>query len=140
MWLLIVFIIVGIALPNWLRFGAKSLQSEAKTNLHAIWTTQVAYLNERHTFAGGPAAFENMNWAPAGQSRYAYFCGDEVIANEVGSPVAQRPGGDWPYPVQPASSATGFTCMAQRPHRRRPEIYFHCPRANNRPPAPQLLA
>jgi type IV pilus assembly protein PilA len=112
LWLLAAYLIVAIALPGFIKFGGKPKQSEAKTNLGGIFTAQVAYFGEHNTYAGGPSAFAAMNWTPGGTGLYSYFCGDEVIPNEVGARVEQRPGGDWPYPVKPASSDTGFTCLA----------------------------
>jgi len=111
LWLIVVgYVIVYFA--GQMMSGSGTKQSEAKTNLGAIFTTQVAYFGERNTYAGGPEAFSIMSWSPMGQPRYSYFCGEQVMANVRGPAVALRPGGDWPYPVKPASSATGFTCLA----------------------------
>ena len=40
----IIGILAAIAIPNFLKFQAKSKQSEAKTNLGAIFTGQISYL------------------------------------------------------------------------------------------------
>jgi len=67
--------------------GRQSRQSEAKMNLGAIFTCQVAYYAENNTYAGGKNCFENIGWAPAGDTKYNYYCGDEVI-------FCNRPGCD----------------------------------------------
>ncbi|MBI3622114.1 MAG: prepilin-type N-terminal cleavage/methylation domain-containing protein, partial [Nitrospirae bacterium] len=43
----IIGILAAIAIPNFLRFQAKSKQAEAKTNLGAIGTTAESYRAER---------------------------------------------------------------------------------------------
>src|SRR3989304_2210661 len=49
----IIGILAAIAIPDFLKFQAKAKQSEAKQNLGAIFTTQVAYFGENNTFGGG---------------------------------------------------------------------------------------
>ncbi len=46
----IIGILAAIAIPNFLRFQAKSKQSEAKGNLGGIFTAEVAYQGERNFF------------------------------------------------------------------------------------------
>ena len=52
--LMIVIAIIGIlaviAIPNFLRFQARSKQSEAKTTLNAIFKTEKAYFAEKGTY------------------------------------------------------------------------------------------
>ena len=54
----IIGILAAIAIPNFLRFQAKSKQSEAKTNLGGIFTAETAYFAKttgtepRHRIAG----------------------------------------------------------------------------------------
>ncbi|MEK6713510.1 MAG: prepilin-type N-terminal cleavage/methylation domain-containing protein, partial [Nitrospirota bacterium] len=43
-------ILAAIAIPNFMRFQAKSKQSEAKTNLGAIGTTAEAWRTENDTY------------------------------------------------------------------------------------------
>jgi hypothetical protein len=60
--------------------GARhSKQAEAKTNLGAIFTCQVAYYGEYNTYAGGRNCFEDLGWSPEGETKFNYYCGDEVI-------------------------------------------------------------
>ncbi len=64
----IIGILAAIAIPNFLRFQAKSKQSEAKTNLGGIFTAEVAYLAENNGFAN----LGTVSWAPTGTPRYRY--------------------------------------------------------------------
>jgi len=64
----IIGILAAIAIPNFLRYQAKTKQSEAKTNLGAIFTSQVTYFGEQDTYAN----VSNIGWAPEGTTRYAY--------------------------------------------------------------------
>ena len=72
----IIGILAAIAIPDFLRFQAKAKQSEAKTNLGAIFTTQVAYFGEQNTYAGSALCFNLLAWGPEGDNLYAYCCGD----------------------------------------------------------------
>ena len=70
--LMIVVVIIGIlaalAIPNFLRYQAKSKQSEAKTNLGAIYVSETAYYGENDIYGG----LDNLEWAPEGKTRYTY--------------------------------------------------------------------
>jgi type IV pilus assembly protein PilA len=68
----IIGILAAIAIPNFLRFQAKSKQSEAKTNLGGIFTAEIAYFGE-HNFFGN---FTEIAWAPTGTARYTFWSGD----------------------------------------------------------------
>jgi type IV pilus assembly protein PilA len=68
----IIGILAAIAIPNFLKFQAKAKQSEAKTNLAAIFTAQTSYFSE---FGSYGTTFTIINWAAAGQNRYAYGVG-----------------------------------------------------------------
>lgn len=63
-------ILAAIAIPNFMRFQAKSKQSEAKSNLGAIGTTAEAFRSESDTYIATPTA---LGWAPQGSTRYGYF-------------------------------------------------------------------
>jgi type IV pilus assembly protein PilA len=81
----IIGILAAIAIPNFLRFQAKSKQSEAKTNLGGIFTAQTSYFAETN----GYQDMGVISWAPVGSSvRYAYALsaggptmGDNTAAN-----------------------------------------------------------
>ena len=76
----IIGILAAIAIPNFLRFQAKSKQSEAKTNLGGIFTAEISYFGE-HNFMGN---FEQIAWSPTGTARYTFFSGDIVGSQVVG--------------------------------------------------------
>jgi hypothetical protein len=86
--------------------------SEAKTNLGAIFTCQVAYFAEHNTYAGGENAFNDLVWSPEGDNLFSYYCGRDIIPNRKGQKTDLKPGTNWPYEVKPEVSSTGFTCMA----------------------------
>lgn len=69
-------ILAAIAIPNFMRFQAKSRQSEAKTNLGAIGTTAESYRAENDSYtltpAGAEVTFNDLGWAPQGTTRYDY--------------------------------------------------------------------
>ena len=67
----IIGILAAIAIPNFLRFQAKSKQSEAKTNLGSIGTTAESYRVEKDTYVVSSLA--DLGWAPQGTPRYGYW-------------------------------------------------------------------
>ena len=80
----IIGILAAIAIPDFLKFQARAKQAEAKTNLGAIFTTQVAYFGEYNTYAGraganGTGAFQDMGWGPEGYTVYQYFAGGDNL-------------------------------------------------------------
>jgi len=76
----IIGILAAIAIPNFLRYQAKSKQAEAKTNLGAIGTNAEAYRSEHDTYI---ADFNDLGWSAQGSTRYAYFYHTDSIANIV---------------------------------------------------------
>src|SRR3990172_1134702 len=79
----IIGILAAIAIPTFLRFQAKAKQSEAKTNLKAIYTAQTGYYGKKNTYN----RFDRVNWQPVGTSRYAYSLGtDNGIATPTPGP------------------------------------------------------
>jgi type IV pilus assembly protein PilA len=78
----IIGILAAIAIPNFLRFQAKSKQSEAKTNLGGIFTGQTSYLGENNRYG----TFAEIAWAPIGTSqRYTYYSGSGVTGGTSGT-------------------------------------------------------
>ena len=75
----IIGILAAIAIPDFLTFQAKAKQSEAKQNLGAIYTTQVAYFSEFNEY-GSTSCLSNLHWQPEGITRYTYECGDETTS------------------------------------------------------------
>ena len=91
----IIGILAAIAIPNFLRFQAKSKQSEAKTNLGGIFTAEISYFGE-HNFMGN---FQQIAWSPTGTARYTFFSGDltgstvvGIVPNEPATSIADNAG------------------------------------------------
>jgi len=67
----IIGILAAIAIPNFLKFQAKSKMSEAKTNLGAIYTGETSYFGEQNSYGD----FNAINWSPSGTPRYHFSLG-----------------------------------------------------------------
>ena len=76
----IIGILAAIAIPNFLKFQAKSKQSEAKTNLKAVYTAETSYFGENNSYG----TFPQVNWEPVGTSRYQ-FAVEAAGANPEGA-------------------------------------------------------
>ncbi len=86
----IIGILAAIAIPNFLKFQAKSKQSEAKTNLKAIFTAETAYFGELNSF-GSLAA---VNYKPEGTvAKMIYAFSVDGGATTMGA--AAVAGSDW---------------------------------------------
>ena len=107
----IIGILAAIAIPNFLRFQAKSKQSEAKTNLGGIFTAQTAYFGEKNTYG----TFDHIAWAPIGQSQiYTYYSGSDGNDGTAGTSDRKGPTTPtaWAGSPTPAMTATTFTAGA----------------------------
>ena len=62
----IIGILAAIAIPNFLRFQAKSKQSEARELLSSVYTAEVSYFAEQNTY--GPLA--TVGFTPASSPKY----------------------------------------------------------------------
>jgi len=65
----IIGILAAIAIPNFLRYQQKARQSEAKTNLGAIFTSETSYFGEYSKYN---TVFASLGWEPKGTTKYAY--------------------------------------------------------------------
>ncbi len=109
----IIGILAAIAIPNFLRFQAKSKQSEAKTNLGGIFTAQTSYFGEKNTFG----TFSHIAWAPVGTTQlYTYYSGSNGTDGTAGTTDVKNPPTaaaiSWTGTPTPAMSGTGFTSGA----------------------------
>ena len=77
----IIGILAAIAIPNFITFQAKSKQSEAKTNLKAIFTAEKSYFGEKDKYS---TDFTVIGFKPEAGNRYSYglvaSCNDAVAA------------------------------------------------------------
>jgi type IV pilus assembly protein PilA len=65
----IIGILAAIAIPNFMKFQARSKQSEAKTNLKALYTAQKSFYSEKDRYSN----FANeIGFAPERGNRYGY--------------------------------------------------------------------
>ena len=102
----IIGILAAIAIPNFLKYQAKSKQSEAKTNLKGIFTSETAYFGEANSYGD----FSTIGFALAGDTAkvYKFKVFSEVIGNAAvtWADGSTAPGlsGSYPYSF--------FTCAA----------------------------
>jgi type IV pilus assembly protein PilA len=120
----IIGILAAIAIPNFLRYQAKSRQSEAKTNLGAVFVAETAYFSENSRYG----SFSEIGYALAGTTnRYSYrspaIGGNAASAGTVGidqipcgAPVGCTVSTDAapaiPSNASTAVGAVGFTASA----------------------------
>ena len=86
----IIGILAAIAIPNFLRFQAKSKQSEAKTNLGGIFTAEIAYFGEKNVFGD----LNVVSWAPIGDVEIQVH-GRRRREFDWGSPPSPLTRGSW---------------------------------------------
>jgi type IV pilus assembly protein PilA len=96
-------ILAAIAIPDFLRFQAKAKQSEARQNLAMIYTEQAGYRAEHDRYASD---FDEIQWKPAGTTRYAYFLPGQALQPRIGGPF------ELPADVKPYAGKNGFMAVA----------------------------
>jgi type IV pilus assembly protein PilA len=82
----IIGILAAIAIPNFIKFQARSKQSEAKANMKAVFTAQKAFFQEKDRFSSltGDVGFE-----PERNNRYAYYLGQAgTLEDRAASTIA----------------------------------------------------
>jgi type IV pilus assembly protein PilA len=83
----IIGILAAIAIPNFLRYQAKSRQSEAKTNLGAVFVAETSYFGEQSRYG----SFNEVGWVLTGTSnRYTYMgpaAGGSAAGSQQGTEV-----------------------------------------------------
>lgn len=75
--------LAAIAIPNFLKFQARSKQAEAKSNLKAAWVAEQAYFAEKDEYS---EAFEKIGFAPERNNRYLYIVNPRGAALTPGKP------------------------------------------------------
>src|ERR1700719_4582004 len=68
----IIGLLAALAIPNFMKFQARSKQSEARANLKSLFTAQKSYYGDKQMYldVAGPIGF-----APESGNRYHYFLG-----------------------------------------------------------------
>jgi len=110
----IIGILAAIAIPNFLRFQAKSKQSEAKTNLGSIGTTAESYRVEKDTYV--VSSINDLGWQPTGTPRYSYWYDVSGTATAFITPPVAVNGCDTTSVtshVTPAATASTFIATAK---------------------------
>ncbi len=71
--LMIVVAIIGLlaalAIPNFIKFQARARQSEAKSNLKALWTAEKSWYGDKQSYC---TSLDNTGFAPERGNRYLY--------------------------------------------------------------------
>jgi Tfp pilus assembly protein PilE len=65
----VVGILAAIAIPNFMKFQCKSLQSEAKANLRSLYTAEKSFYAEYGTYTSD---LVSLGWTPSGSPHYVY--------------------------------------------------------------------
>ena len=65
----IIGVLAAIAIPNFIRFQARSKQGEAKTNLKSMFTAERSFYQEKDRYS---ALVDEIGFAPERSNRYAY--------------------------------------------------------------------
>jgi len=108
----IIGILAAIAIPNFLKFQAKARQSEAKTNLSSVSTSQIAYFAEKNNWAD---TFDLIGWSPQGTTKFRYQIGNGT--SYLGESNCNLPSGSCagcPAPSnQVVDYTNGFTATAE---------------------------
>jgi len=94
----IIGILAAIAIPNFLSFVSKTRRSEVKSNLTAIYKSEISYFGENDTFS---PSFAVIRWIPMGNAYYTYTLGFE----EWGKDNTANPK---PASVAPVASDNAF--------------------------------
>jgi type IV pilus assembly protein PilA len=78
----IIGILAAIAIPNFIKFQARSKQSEVKANLKAVFTAEKAYYQEKDTFSNYAT---QVGFSPERGNRYSYDLGGSAFSDRSGS-------------------------------------------------------
>jgi type IV pilus assembly protein PilA len=87
----IIGILAAIAIPNFIKFQARSKQGEAKANLKAWFTTERAYLQEKDRYS---ESIKTIGYAPERGNRYFYTFSQTENCQVRGAGGITDPAGD----------------------------------------------
>ncbi len=114
----IIGILAAIAIPNFIRFQARSKQSEAKANLKAAFTAEKAYIQEKDAYE---TRINVVGFSPERNNRYAYYlnatgtlenrsaAAKSGLVGDTGVDVDtfKYPGGSLPYSASACTANSG---------------------------------
>ena len=100
-------ILAAIAIPNFLRFQARSRQSEAKGNLKGAFTATMAMAAETNTLSGNPCV---IGFTPERGNRYCYALAGTATPKAQGVACVVGPAYD-NIPIDTGKTGAG-TCPA----------------------------
>jgi type IV pilus assembly protein PilA len=95
-------IVAGIAVPNFVKFQARSKQSDCRTNLKSLYTSERMYQAEHDAFSNDVV---KLGFSPE-RSRYTYFLGDGATVPPSAPGVAAATERDLP-PLQGGEPEVG---------------------------------
>src|SRR5258706_12920028 len=75
----IIGILAAIAVPNFIKFQARSKQAEARSNLKAAFTSQRAFYAGKDRYSSIPL---EVGFQPERNNRYAYFFAHTVLLDD----------------------------------------------------------
>jgi len=81
----IIGILAAIAIPNFIKFQARSKQSEAKTNLKGIFQAEKSYSAEKDAYS---SSFTAIGFIPERGNRYNYSLGNANPQGRSGATLA----------------------------------------------------
>ncbi len=107
----IIGILAAIAIPNFMQYQAKSKQSEAKTNLGGIYTSEVSYFGEQNTFSD-TFSLIGFQVASQGTQRYTFTLGSALGGTPLLSASAVASGCTNYAGANVSTSPVGWTALA----------------------------
>src|ERR1700749_4196683 len=81
----IIGILAAIAIPNFIKFQARSKQSEAKANLKAMFAAEKAFFQEKDRFS---SIVVEAGFTPERNNRYAYFLDPSGLKDDRTGPTS----------------------------------------------------
>ncbi len=83
----IIGILAAIAIPNFVKFQARSKQGEVKSNLKALFTAEKSYFQEKDNYS---SCIRKIGFAPERGNRYHYVVNTTRVTNENNCSTAEQ--------------------------------------------------
>src|SRR5499433_2470662 len=80
----IIGILAAIAIPNFIRFQARSKQSEAKSNLKSLFTAERSFYQEKDKYS---IYINEIGFSPERGNRYSYSLGGATVQDRSGTTI-----------------------------------------------------